>query len=91
MPAKKSLGEYDARLAAMVAQAVTTSTIMQAHIEADAKAFAELLAQIKEINTDVKSMLAAKAFAAGVWKALTILAASGVGVALAGLLWRAFH
>lgn len=60
-------GEYDERLATMLSN-------MQSHIEADAVAFKALQEGLIEINKDVKSIIASRNFAAGVWKALTIAA-----------------
>ena len=74
MPRRKMLGEYDERLASLM-------TSMEAHIKADALAFDTLAKQLIEVNQDVKSIIAARNFAAGVWKALTI--AGTVALALA--------
>lgn len=67
------LGEYDERLAAMMAN-------MEAHIIADAKAFAFLGDQLIELNRDVKSILASRSFASGVWKAIAIGSGAFVGL-----------
>lgn len=81
-------GEYDERLAKMIADAASASASMVAHIEADRIAFAALVDQLTELNKDVKTILATKAYAAGIWKAVSLFFAGGAGVALAGLIWR---
>ena len=62
----RSNGEYDERLATMMIS-------MEAHIKADALAFASLIGELKEVNADVKAILAARNYAAGVWKTVTII------------------
>jgi hypothetical protein len=90
MPIKKFSvsGEYDDRLAKMISDAASTAASMAAHIEADRVAFAALISQLTEVNKDVKSLLAVKSFAAGIWKAVAMFVASGLGVGVAGLIWR---
>jgi hypothetical protein len=84
-------GEYDTRLADMKAEATASSIAMKAHIEADAVAFEALIKQLTEVNLDVKSLLTSRAYAAGIWKTVTLLVASSGLTALLALLWRAFH
>lgn len=75
----KSDGEYDERLATMM-------TSMEAHIKADAIAFAALIDELKEVNADVKAILAARNYAAGVWKTVTIIGsivAAAIGLYIA--------
>lgn len=62
----RSAGEYDERLATMMSS-------MDAHIKADALAFADLIGEVKQINLDVKALLNAKVFARAVWWTLTIV------------------
>ena len=83
MPRRK-VGEYDERLAAMMAS-------MDAHIKADAQAFEALAKQIIEVNMDVKSIIASRNFAAGVWKALSLLGAGLVAFATLYLMWKAIR
>jgi hypothetical protein len=84
-------GEYDIRLADMKAEAAATAASMQAHIEADSRAFASLIAQLTEVNLDLKSLLKSQAFAAGVWKMVTIILGSGLIVSFLALMWRVFR
>lgn len=84
MSKSRPLGEYDVRLAEML-------TTMQAHIEADAKAFEQLIGELREVNadlktvnTDVKTLIQTRSFAFGAWKAATVI--GGIIVVLAGLI-----
>lgn len=77
----QSHGEYDERLAKMMAS-------MDAHIEADRVAFASLIEELKEVNQDVKSIIAARNYASGVWKAITIGAAVIVFLVTAYLMYH---
>lgn len=83
-------GEYDERLEQMKIEAAATTVVMKAHIEADAKAFTELVKQLTEVNADVKSIIVSRAFAAGIWKAITMVLGSGMVVAFFAMLWKVF-
>jgi phage-related protein len=84
------LGEYSARLAEMVRQASVNAQTMQSHIEADAKAFAELIAQLTEVNKDVKTLLESRSRMMGMVSLLQWGIASGLIVAVGALLWKVF-
>jgi hypothetical protein len=85
MPARrKVLGEYDVRLAAMV-------EAMEAHIKADAVAFAGLIDQVTEVNKDVKSIIASRNYAAGVWKALSIIGTILLAAGTLYFMWKGAH
>jgi hypothetical protein len=62
---------------------IEMTAVMQAHIAADAKAFAEQSEAILEVNKDVKSLLASRSFLRGTWFAI-VTVGTLIGV-LAGL------
>jgi hypothetical protein len=53
---------------------------MDAHIKADALAFATLIEELKEVNKDVKSIIETRAYAAGLWKMASLIGGSVVAV-----------
>ena len=50
------------------------TTVMEAHIKADADAFQALALQAIEVNKDLKSLLASRSFLHGTWFAITVSA-----------------
>jgi hypothetical protein len=60
---------------------------MEAHIEADARAFLELSNQILEVNKDVKSLLSSRSFLRGAWFAIGVLGTLVAAVAGALIAW----
>jgi hypothetical protein len=80
---KMMSGEYDIRLAEML-------EAMNAHIEADAKAFSYIIKQLGEVGNDIKDILESRARAAGMIAVIQWAIAGGGVVAILGLLWRAF-
>lgn len=62
---------------------------MQSHIEADAIAFQALNADVKEVNKDVKSLLASRSFLRGTWFAVvTVGTLIGVVAGLVAAWWK---
>lgn len=62
--------KMDSTRDAITEQLIHITNAMNAHIEADAKAFAEQSAAILEVNRDVKSLLASRSFLRGTWFAI---------------------
>lgn len=90
MSKSSQIGEYDVRLAEMAGKQTEMLANMDAHIKADAKAFEstaesikDLIAEVKSINEDVKTLLNTRSFAYGAWKAAAYI--GGAFVALMGL------
>jgi hypothetical protein len=77
---EQQLPTYNERLTEIVSN-------MEAHIKADSIAFDALAKQLIEINHDVKSIIASRAFAAGAWKAVTIVGGILSAILTFVLLW----
>lgn len=83
MSKPSQVGEYDVRFTKIDGKQTEMMAAMQAHIEADSKAFEansesikSLIAEVKAINEDVKALLATRSFAFGAWKAAAVILAA---------------
>jgi len=70
-----------------VERLIHMTSIMQAHIEADAVAFRIIGEQIIAVNQDIKSLLASRAFLRGTWFAVGVFGALVSAVVGALIMW----